>query len=248
MHIFKIRVLCAAVAATCVPYIYGQDVHTSAEMEEVIVTMSLQRTRAETALPVNVLSGEALRENAASTLGETLKELVGVRSASFGTGVGLPIIRGQSGNRVQVLQGGVSNMDASAISPDHANSVEAVLAERIEVIRGPATLLYGNGAIGGVVNVIDNRIPTSVPQAPTGDPGQGAGGSKTEQPDVVETAAPRTAPEGAPADSVAPTAGAEQQEFGLPAAAAGSSSPPAGSPSGSGGGASGGDVAKEFGP
>ena len=168
MHLFKIRVLCAAVAATCVPYTYGQDAHTSAEMEEVIVTMSLQRTYAETALPVNVLSGEALRENAASTLGETLKELVGVRSASFGTGVGLPIIRGQSGNRVQVLQGGVSNMDASAISPDHANSVEAVLAERIEVIRGPATLLYGNGAIGGVVNVIDNRIPTSVPQAPTG--------------------------------------------------------------------------------
>ena len=168
MYLFKIRVLCAAVAATCVPYTYGQDAHTSADMEEVIVTMSLQRIYAETALPVNVLNGEALRENAASTLGETLKELVGLRSASFGTGVGLPIIRGQSGNRVQVLQGGVSNMDASAISPDHANSVEAVLAERIEVIRGPATLLYGNGAIGGVVNVIDNRIPTSVPQAPTG--------------------------------------------------------------------------------
>src|SRR5690606_20265707 len=114
-------------------------------------------------LPVNVLSGEALREQAAATLGETLKELVGVHSASFGTGVGLPVIRGQSGNRVQVLQGGVSNIDAASISPDHANSVEATLAERIEVLRGPATLLYGNGAIGGVVNVIDNRIPTRVP-------------------------------------------------------------------------------------
>ena len=168
MNLFRTRVLSAAVAAACAPFTYGQDAHNSEVMDEIIVTMSLPRTRAETALPVNVLSGEALQEKAASTLGETLKELVGVSSASFGTGVGLPIIRGQSGNRVQVLQGGVSNMDASAISPDHANSVEAVLAERIEVIRGPATLLYGNGAIGGVVNVIDNRIPTSVPEALTG--------------------------------------------------------------------------------
>lgn len=168
MNSFKTRVLCAAIAAACAPFSYGQDAHTSEAIEEIIVTSSLQQTRAETALPVNVLSGEALREKAASTLGETLKELVGVNSASFGTGVGLPIIRGQTGNRVQVLQGGVSNMDASAISPDHANSVEAILAERIEVIRGPATLLYGNGAIGGVVNVIDNRIPTSVPEAFTG--------------------------------------------------------------------------------
>lgn len=168
MNLFKTRLLCAAVATACAPYTYSQDAHTSEVIDEIIVTSSLQRTRAETALPVNVLSGEALREKAASTLGETLKELVGVNSASFGTGVGLPIIRGQTGNRVQVLQGGVSNMDASAISPDHANAVEAVLAERIEVIRGPATLLYGNGAIGGVVNVIDNRIPTSVPEAVTG--------------------------------------------------------------------------------
>lgn len=168
MNSFKTRVLCAAVATACAPFTYGQDIHTDEVIDEIIVTSSLQQTRAETALPVNVLSGEALRERAASTLGETLKELVGVNSASFGTGVGRPIIRGQTGNRVQVLQGGLSNIDASSISPDHANSVEAVLAERIEVIRGPATLLYGNGAIGGVVNVIDNRIPSSVPEAFTG--------------------------------------------------------------------------------
>lgn len=168
MSFFKVRVISAAVAAACAPFSYGQDAHNNEVIEEIIVTSSLQQTRAETALPVNVLSGEALREKAASTLGETLKELVGVNSASFGTGVGLPIIRGQTGNRVQVLQGGVSNMDASAISPDHANSVEAALAERIEVVRGPATLLYGNGAIGGVVNVIDNRIPTTLPEVVTG--------------------------------------------------------------------------------
>lgn len=168
IYITKTRVLSVAVAAICTQQASAQEAHSVDSIEEVIVTSSLQQTRAETALPVNVLSGEALREQAASTLGETLKELVGVNSASFGTGVGLPIIRGQSGNRVQVLQGGVSNMDASAISPDHANSVEAALAERIEVVRGPATLLYGNGAIGGVVNVIDNRVPSQVPEAVTG--------------------------------------------------------------------------------
>ncbi|MEX2130462.1 MAG: TonB-dependent receptor plug domain-containing protein, partial [Pseudohongiellaceae bacterium] len=96
-------------------------------------------------------------------LGEMLQSQVGVNNASFGVGVGLPVIRGQSANRVQILQGGVGNVDASAVSPDHANSLEPALAERIEVVRGPATLLYGNGAIGGVVNVIDNSIPDTMP-------------------------------------------------------------------------------------
>lgn len=160
---FQVRLLVSAISAAAMATGHAAEQHADELIEEIIVTSSLQQTRAETALPVNVLSGEALREKAASTLGETLKELVGVNSASFGTGVGAPIIRGQSGNRVQVLQGGVSNIDASAVSPDHANSVEAVLAERIEVVRGPATLLYGNGAIGGVVNVIDNRVPATMP-------------------------------------------------------------------------------------
>lgn len=138
------------------------------EVEEVIVTSALHRSRADTALPVNILTGEELREKVAGTLGEMLQDQVGVTTASFGVGVGAPVIRGQSGNRVQVLQGGLSNIDVSGLSPDHGNSLEPALAERIEVIRGPATLLYGNGAIGGVVNVIDNRIPTSVPDSVTG--------------------------------------------------------------------------------
>lgn len=166
--LFRFHALTLAVATGSAQWVCAQELHSDDAVEEIIVTSSLQQSRAETALPVNVLSGEDLREKASSTLGDTLKELVGVNSASFGSGVGLPVIRGQSGSRVQVLQGGVSNMDASAISPDHANSVEAALAERIEVVRGPATLLYGNGAIGGVVNVIDNRIPSELPQALSG--------------------------------------------------------------------------------
>jgi iron complex outermembrane receptor protein len=94
-----------------------------------------------------------------STIGDTLKNELGVTSQSFGAGVGSPVIRGQSGPRVQVLQNSMGNNDVSSLSPDHANGVEPILAERIEVLRGPATLLYGNGAIGGIVNVLDNRIP-----------------------------------------------------------------------------------------
>jgi len=142
--------------------------HSDLTIEEMIVTSTLHRSRADTAMPVSILSGEELREKAAATLGETLQDQVGVSVASFGAGVGSPVIRGQGGNRVQILQGGIGNIDASAISADHANSIEPALAERIEVIRGPATLLYGNGAIGGVVNVIDNRIPRSMPEGLTG--------------------------------------------------------------------------------
>ena len=142
--------------------------HTETAVEEIIVSSSLHRSRANTALPVNVLAGEELREKASATLGETLQSELGVTSSSFGAGVGQPIIRGLGANRVQVLQGGVGNMDVSSVSADHANSIEPVLAERIEVLRGPSTLLYGNGAIGGVVNIIDNRIPTTLPTGLTG--------------------------------------------------------------------------------
>ncbi len=134
------------------------------DVEEVLVTGILGKAQKDTALPVNVLTNEQLRENAASTIGETLQNQIGVNTASFGPGVGQPVIRGQSANRVQVLQNGTGALDVSNTSQDHANTVEGLLAKRIEVIRGPATLLYGNGAIGGVVNVIDNRIPDSVPE------------------------------------------------------------------------------------
>ncbi|MBL4820039.1 MAG: TonB-dependent receptor [Gammaproteobacteria bacterium] len=139
--------------------------HEDQAVEEIIVTSTLHRSRADTALTVNILAGEELREKVGATLGDTLQDQIGVTIASFGPGVGAPVIRGHGANRVQVLQGGVGNIDASSISADHSSSLEPSLAERIEVLRGPATLLYGNGAIGGVVNVIDNRIPTSLPDS-----------------------------------------------------------------------------------
>lgn len=133
------------------------------ELEDVIVTAPLQDNTSESAVPVTVLSDEELRLKVGHSIGETLKNELGITSQSFGPGVGTPVIRGQSGPRVRVLNNGIGSNDVSAISPDHATSVEPLLAERIEVLRGPATLLYGSGAIGGVVNVIDNRIPGELP-------------------------------------------------------------------------------------
>ncbi|MEQ9463757.1 MAG: TonB-dependent receptor [Haliea sp.] len=128
-------------------------------IEHVLVSAPLQKQEAETALPVTVLSGDDLRRAARATIGDTLGDIPGLANASFGPGVGQPVIRGQQGPRVTVLQNGTSSADASAVSADHAVSVETLLADSIEVLRGPATMLYGAGAIGGVVNVTDNRIP-----------------------------------------------------------------------------------------
>lgn len=130
-----------------------------ARLETILVSAPLHKSSAETALPVTVIDSDTLRERAAASLGATLDGSPGVASASFGPGVGQPVVRGQSGPRVRVLRNGTASADASAVSADHAVTVEALLAESVEILRGPATLLYGGGAIGGVVNVIDNRIP-----------------------------------------------------------------------------------------
>ena len=141
--------------------------HSEDEIQEIVVTAPFQQSEAETALPVSILDGEALREKIGNSLGDTLKNEIGVTNASFGTGIGHPVIRGQSGNRVKILQNGVGVTDASNVSADHPIAVSTSLADRLEVIRGPSTLLYGSGAIGGVVNVIDNRIPESLPEEPS---------------------------------------------------------------------------------
>lgn len=114
----------------------------------------------ESALPVTVLSGDRLRNKQASTLGDTLAGEVGVHSNFHGSVASTPIIRGLDGPRVLISQNGLDAGDASRVGPDHAVSAEASTATQIEVLRGPATLFYGSGAIGGVVNVVDNRVPT----------------------------------------------------------------------------------------
>jgi iron complex outermembrane receptor protein len=137
-------------------------------MEHVLVSVPLHKTSAETALPITVLTGEKLQREVAATLGDTLNTTPGLANASFGPGVGQPVIRGQQGARVTVLQNGTRSADASSLSGDHAVAVEPMLADSIEILRGPSTLLYGGGAIGGVVNVRDNRVPTQLPEEASG--------------------------------------------------------------------------------
>ena len=114
--------------------------------------------------PVTSIGGNELVRTRQSTLGETLSSMPGITSSHFGAGASRPIIRGMDGPRVKILSDGSEIQDASTISPDHAVAFEPVLAERIEVLRGPSALAYGGGAVGGVVNIIDRKVPTRMPE------------------------------------------------------------------------------------
>lgn len=125
----------------------------------VITGNPLEHSSLEMASPAVIISGEELVRNRGANIGETLAQTPGINLSSFGAGAGRPVIRGQQGNRVTVLSNNSSTQDASNASPDHWIAAEPLLAERVEVLKGPATLLYGGGAVGGAVNVVDNRIP-----------------------------------------------------------------------------------------
>lgn len=138
-------------------------------LDTVVVTAGADAKSAfDLAQGASLLAGDTLHRSLQSTLGETLASLPGVNATYYGPGASRPIIRGLGGDRVRMLDNGVGSLDASNVSPDHNVSVEPLLVERIEVLRGPATLLYGSSAVGGVVNVIDNRIPSIAPDQPFG--------------------------------------------------------------------------------
>lgn len=139
----------------------AQSAPRAAELDEVIVTgMPFGVTDRASLLAVEVLDEEDLAVAPASTLGDLVNGLPGVRSTSFAPGASRPVIRGLSGPRVQVLTNGLGLIDASSVSPDHQVAVDPAEARRIEIVRGPSTLTFGGSAIGGVVNIIDDRIPT----------------------------------------------------------------------------------------
>ena len=140
----------------------------SFDEDVIIITASpLERSIDEAITGQSILAGDDLQDRLAGTIGETLKLEPGVSSTSFGAGASRPIIRGQGGDRVRVLTNGVGSIDASSASPDHAVAVEPAQAERIEVVRGAALLRYGSSGSGGVVNVIDGRIPRDMPDGQT---------------------------------------------------------------------------------
>jgi iron complex outermembrane receptor protein len=123
-----------------------------------------RRNEVDVAQSTTVLGGQALLLKQHATLGETLANETGMSATSFGPGASRPIIRGLGGDRIRLLENSVGTVDASVTSPDHAVSIEPFLVERIEIVRGPASLLYGSTAVGGLVNVITRRIATELPE------------------------------------------------------------------------------------
>ncbi|WP_033922428.1 TonB-dependent receptor [Sphingomonas sp. 37zxx] len=136
--------------------------HTS-QSNDIILTAPYQRNRLDVLSGTTVLSGEVLTRELRPTIGETLARQPGVSATSFGPNASRPVLRGFQGDRIRVLIDGIGSIDASTTSVDHAPVINPLTAERIEVLRGPSALLFGSSAIGGVVNVIDNRIPRSLP-------------------------------------------------------------------------------------
>ena len=129
------------------------------DIQEVLVTSSiLNKANSQTANPTHVVSGEDIVTEATQSLGETLDDLLGVSSADYGSAVGQPIIRGMSGPRVKILDNGIVNRDVSGLGADHFNDIDLGNAQQIEVVRGPSSLLYTNGTVGGIINVVDNSI------------------------------------------------------------------------------------------
>jgi iron complex outermembrane recepter protein len=126
--------------------------------EFVVTSSALDRAADEIAQPASVLGGRRLDVARQSSLGETLAGEPGVSSTYFGPGASRPVVRGMGSDRIRVLTSGVGTMDASVVSPDHAVSIDPLLIDRVELVRGPAALLYGGSAIGGVVNIIDSRV------------------------------------------------------------------------------------------
>ncbi len=144
---------------------------TSKTLAPVIVTADpFGASEGQTILtPARVLSGDELRDKLGGSLGETLMREPGVNASGFSAGASRPIIRGLEGPRIKILQNGMGSGDLSAISNDHAIGPSSLSAQQVEILRGPATLLYGSGAIGGAVNIVNGRIPTQLEAQPTGE-------------------------------------------------------------------------------
>ena len=143
--------------------------HTAFELPTVSVTANpLGVASDELVVPISTLNGRELNLRRESTLGETLNFMPGVSSSSFGPNASRPVIRGLDSDRIRIMQNGIGILDASSLSFDHAVAIDPLIIEQIDVVRGPAALLYGGSAVGGVVNAIDHRIPKEALDGITG--------------------------------------------------------------------------------
>ena len=127
------------------------------EIEEVVVTSSLVDAT-EITNPLYVIDGETINNSLTTSLGDAIDDYLGISMADYGAAVGQPIIRGMSGPRVKILKNGMVNRDVSGLGVDHLNDVDLHDLEQIEIVKGPSSLLYANGTIGGIINVVDDCI------------------------------------------------------------------------------------------
>lgn len=159
-----LSVACAWPALAGAAYAQSRTPQTEDRVDDVVVTGAPYGVSQRAAvIATDVVDEQALAVAPAQSLGDLLSSQPGLRSTSFAPGASRPVIRGLSGPRVQVLTNGIGLIDASSVSPDHAVATDPAEASRIEVVRGPSTLIYGGSAIGGVVNIIDSRVPTERP-------------------------------------------------------------------------------------
>ena len=130
----------------------------SQDVEEVIVVTSALIDEIEITNPLYVIDGDDVINDATTSLGDAIDSYLGVSIADYGAAVGQPIIRGMSGPRVKILKNGMVNRDVSGLGVDHLNDVDLNDISQIEIVKGPSSLLYANGTIGGIINVVDNTI------------------------------------------------------------------------------------------
>jgi iron complex outermembrane receptor protein len=167
---FSLLCMVSALALSGVPA-WAQETPSEAEESEptergreiVVTGRSLGEPDAEPSLPVQVLSGEELVHRRRGTLGETLAGLPGVHLDNFGGGASRPVIRGQTLPRIEILTDGATLFDASSVSPDHAITTDPLLLDAIEIQRGPAAAIYGGNALNGAINLIDGKVPKTLP-------------------------------------------------------------------------------------
>lgn len=162
--------LAIAVSATFATHTaFGADSPHGGELSEIVVTAApLGEGRLSITQPASVIAGDDLVLALAPTIGETVAGEPGISSTFFGPAASRPVIRGLGGDRVRVLTDGLATLDVSGVSEDHAVAIDPALADQVEILRGPATLLHGSGAAGGVVNIVTNRLHQALPDGASG--------------------------------------------------------------------------------
>jgi len=138
--------------------VYSNNVTSEQVIEETVVVTSALVDTSSIDQPLYVIDGSEILDGATTSLGEAIDGYLGISIADYGSGVGQPIIRGMSGSRVKILKNGMVNRDVSFLGADHLNDLDLNDINQIEIVKGPSSLLYANGSIGGIINVVDDCI------------------------------------------------------------------------------------------